>query len=91
MSFVEHLPRNDTETLIALSGQTCVAYRVRAWPLGSPNPVDGGSVSRDARPEATPALPALCQNRRDPTAPSGPQRDSTAKKHLKGLQCVDNT
>lgn len=30
------------ETLVApLSGRTCVAYRSRAWPLGSPNPVDG--------------------------------------------------
>jgi hypothetical protein len=36
------------------------------------------------------SLPALCQHQRDSTAPSGPQRDLTAGKHLKGLQCVDN-
>jgi hypothetical protein len=36
-------------------------------------------------------LPALCQNRWDSTAPSGPRRDSAAQEHLKGLQCVDNT
>jgi hypothetical protein len=30
------------ESLVApLSGRMCVAYRSRAWPLGSPNPVDG--------------------------------------------------
>jgi hypothetical protein len=33
---------------------------------------------------------ALCQNQRDSAAPSGPRRDSAARKHLKGLQCVDN-
>jgi hypothetical protein len=31
------------------------------------------------------------QNRRNPAAPIGPQRNLAARKQWKGLQCVDNT